>query len=87
MGISTAINKGFQEVENRNLEKCKENKRAYIYSLEKYIKFKEASIFSILQSLKFCSDLHRFTSRYSSENAKAIFTKSYTKWKQRRNSY
>ena len=51
-GISTTINKGFQEVENQNLEKCKQNKRAYIYSLEKYIKLKEASIFFNITKLK-----------------------------------
>ena len=51
-GISTTINKGFQEVENRNLEKCKQNKGAYIYSLEKYIKLKEASIFFNITKLK-----------------------------------
>ena len=32
-------------------------------------------------------DIHRITPGKSSENAKDIFTKSYTKWKQRRNSY
>ena len=51
-GRSTTINKGFREVENRNLEKCKQNKRTYIYSLEKYIKLKEASIFFNITKLK-----------------------------------
>ena len=47
-GISTAIKEGFQGIENRNVEKGKIDTN--INSLEKCIKFKEASLFSILQS-------------------------------------